>query len=199
MIRSHEAMHQMHQQVHGLLFSPEKARQTHMIHAILEPQTCSTALLHCADQTFPAVIGMAGIVGHKQEGDHGTPSGLLPLRRVLWRADRVLRPATRLLAEPIAPDDGWCDDPSNSAYNTQVHLPFPARHEVLWRDDHIYDIIVVLGHNDDPIINSRGSAIFMHLQSPTGKPTEGCIALTETDLRKVLSMGVSAIQVPTPN
>ncbi|MDG6095735.1 L,D-transpeptidase family protein [Acetobacter sp. AN02] len=170
-----------------------------MIHARLEPETRTTALLHCKGQPLAAVIGASGIVRHKQEGDHATPSGLLPLRRVFWRADRIARPATTLPAEPLAPDDGWCDDPASPAYNTHIRLPSQARHEKLWRDDRLYDLIIVLGYNDDPVISGRGSAIFMHLRSPDSRPTEGCIALSEADLRLVLASGITAISVPEPD
>ncbi|NHO32450.1 L,D-transpeptidase family protein [Acetobacter fallax] len=174
-----------------------------MIHAILLPESGSAARLHCADQIFTAVIGANGVAAHKQEGDHATPVGSLVLRRVLYRADRVKRPetgvsgpdSTRLPLEPISPRDGWCDDVAHPDYNRQVTLPHPARHEELWRDDHLYDIVAVLGYNDDPIIPGRGSAIFLHLQSPDKRPTEGCIALTETDLRNVLARGLVSIEV----
>ncbi|GEN60585.1 L,D-transpeptidase family protein [Acetobacter nitrogenifigens] len=170
-----------------------------MIHATLVPESGSDARLHCADRVYRAVIGAAGVSAKKEEGDHATPTGTLALRRVLYRADRVKRPEVGgLPLEPIAQSDGWCDDVTHADYNTQVALPHPARHEELWREDHLYDIVVVLGHNDAPIVPGRGSAIFMHLQSPDGKPTEGCIALTEADLRAVLASGVAAIDVPRP-
>src|SRR3546814_4591305 len=72
-----------------------------------------------------------------------TPVGRWPLRRVLYRADRIARPVTVLPCQPIAPDDGWCDDPADPAYNRPVRLPYPARHERLTRDDHLYDLVVV--------------------------------------------------------
>ena len=81
-----------------------------------------------------AAIGAAGVRVHKHEGDHATPAGLLTLRRVLYRADRVKRPTAMVLREPISPDDGWCDDPRSPRYNTRVSLPIDERHEVLWSD-----------------------------------------------------------------
>ncbi|ACI49845.1 conserved hypothetical protein [Gluconacetobacter diazotrophicus PA1 5] len=169
-----------------------------MIRAVLKTNTGQDAQLHCMGERIPALIGAAGIRALKQEGDHATPTGLLPLRRVLYRADRVPPPACRLPVEPLAPGDGWCDDPAHADYNRPVTLPHPARHERLWRDDDVYNIVIVLGYNDAPPVPGRGSAIFLHLQSPDGRPTEGCIALRESDLRRLLAAGLTEIEVPEP-
>ncbi|GBQ80725.1 hypothetical protein AA14337_1818 [Acetobacter malorum DSM 14337] len=145
-----------------------------------------------------AVIGKNGLTEQKQEGDHATPIGIFPLRKVYYRADRLIKPKTILPVEPLSPRDGWCDDPQSHDYNRFVKLPHPARHEQLWREDHVYDLIVVMGYNDNPAISGRGSAIFMHLQRPDRTPTEGCLALSESDLRTVLAAGADAAQVHAP-
>jgi L,D-peptidoglycan transpeptidase YkuD (ErfK/YbiS/YcfS/YnhG family) len=160
---------------------------------------------------FPCALGRAGIVSAeaKREGDGGTPTGLLPLRRLLFRADRLSRPACAVPAEPIAPDDGWCDDAADAAYNRRVRLPFAPGHEQpgheqpgheqpsherLWREDAVYDLIGVLGWNDAPSVPGRGSAIFLHLARPGLTPTEGCVALALPDLLAILP-GLAAIEV----
>jgi L,D-peptidoglycan transpeptidase YkuD (ErfK/YbiS/YcfS/YnhG family) len=94
---------------------------------------------------------------------------------------------------PIAPDDGWCDDPARAEYNRPVRLPIAASAEALWRDDNVYDIIGVLGWNDSPPIAGRGSAIFLHIARPDYTPTEGCVALSASDLRHVLASGLTEI------
>jgi len=143
-------------------------------------------------------LGKGGIRADKREGDGATPAGLLPLRRLLYRADRLAPPrAAGLPVEPLAPQDGWCDDPDHPDYNRPVTLPHPARHERLWREDGIYDVVVVLGWNDAPVRRHRGSAIFLHLARPGFPPTEGCIALAEPDLRAALAAGLTAIEVTT--
>lgn len=134
------------------------------------------------------VLGRAGIVTDKQEGDGGTPTGRFAFRRVLYRPDRRPAPATGLPVSALSPDDGWCDDPADAAYNRPVRLPHPASAERLWRDDHVYDVIVVLGHNDDPPVAGRGSAIFMHLANAAVGPTEGCVALARDDLDRLLAV-----------
>ncbi len=135
---------------------------------------------------FPCIIGPAGIAYRKREGDGATPAGHWPMRSVMYRADRVVRPVTALPVKSIMPDSGWCDDPASRDYNKSVQLPCAHSHENLWREDHVYDIIVVLGHNDNPAVPGKGSAVFMHLSRPDGSATEGCIALRQSHLRQIL-------------
>lgn len=140
-------------------------------------------------------IGHGGIGAHKTEGDGTTPAGLLPLRRVLFRADRGSAPRTAVPVEPIAPEDGWCDDPLDGRYNRSVRLPYAGHHEELWRRDALYDIVGVLGWNDAPVVPGQGSATFLHVARPDYTATEGCIALATPDLRALLAAGLSAIRV----
>ncbi len=152
-------------------------------------------VLRLGPLAWRCALGRGGIRTDKQEGDGATPVGVLPLRRVFYRADRVAPPACRLPVEPLSPADGWCDDPADAAYNKRVTLPHPARHETLWREDGLYDLVGVLGWNDAPVVRGRGSAIFLHLARPDLAPTEGCIALAERDLRAALAAGLTAIEV----
>ena len=131
-------------------------------------------------------LGPAGIRRDKREGDGATPAGRFPLRRVLYRADRLESPVTRLPGRAIRADDGWCDDPADPNYNRPVTLPYPGRAERLWRDDGLYDLLAVLGHNDDPVEKGRGSAIFLHVARPDFAPTSGCVAVALADLRALL-------------
>ncbi|PWS34989.1 hypothetical protein DFH01_21900 [Falsiroseomonas bella] len=142
-------------------------------------------------------LGKGGIrpATEKREGDGATPAARMPLRRVLFRADRGPPPRCAVPVEPIAPEDGWCDDPGHRAYNRPVRLPFDASHERLWREDPLYDIVGVLGWNDDPVERGRGSAIFLHLARPDFAPTEGCVALDARDLRAVLAAGLRGVEV----
>lgn len=134
-------------------------------------------------------LGPAGVIAarDKREGDGATPLGILPLRRVLFRPDRGPPPRTSLPATPTAPDDGWCDAPGDPAYNRPVKLPYPASAESMWREDGLYDLVVVLGYNDDPPRPGLGSAIFLHVARPDYAPTQGCVALSRPDLEEVLA------------
>ncbi len=120
----------------------------------------------CADWVFRAALGRGGVRRDKQEGDGATPAGPMPLRRVLYRADRVRAPDCAVPAEPIAPSDGWCDDVGQTDYNRMIRLPHDGHYEELWRQDGLYDVIGVLGWNDAPIQRGRGSAIFLHVARP---------------------------------
>ena len=146
-------------------------------------------------QVFRAALGRAGMRAHKLEGDGATPIGLLPLRRVLYRLDRVGPPDCAVPIEPIAETDGWCDDPGHRDYNRQVRLPHEAHCEELWRRDGVYDVIGVLGWNDAPVEKGRGSAIFLHVARADYAPTEGCIALALGDLLRLLAAGVTGLMV----
>jgi L,D-peptidoglycan transpeptidase YkuD (ErfK/YbiS/YcfS/YnhG family) len=146
-------------------------------------------------QTLRCALGKSGVRVDKEEGDGATPAGLLPLRRIFYRADRVPPPRSPMPIEPIAATDGWCDDPTHRDYNRFVHLPHDARHEELWRRDEVYDVLAVLGWNDAPVVRKRGSAIFLHVARPDYAPTEGCVALALPDLSRLLAEGVTAIRV----
>lgn len=134
-------------------------------------------------------LGWGGLklAADKREGDGATPVGSWPLRRVLYRPDRGAAPETGLPVATIAPDDGWCDAADDPAYNQPVRLPYPASAERMWRDDGLYDIVVILGHNDDPVVPGAGSAIFLHLAKPDFSTTEGCVAITRADMEALLA------------
>jgi L,D-peptidoglycan transpeptidase YkuD (ErfK/YbiS/YcfS/YnhG family) len=136
---------------------------------------------------FRCALGRSGIRAVKREGDSATPMGTWPLRRIYLRADHGTRPRTKLESRAIRPNDGWCDASADANYNRLIRHPYPASAERMWREDQLYDIVVVLGHNDRPRMRGCGSAIFMHLARPGYRATEGCIALARRDLVLLLS------------
>lgn len=152
----------------------------------------SPITLEAGGKTYRCTIGRGGIaaLGEKREGDLKTPTGSFAMRCVYYRPDRAAPPKTDLPMIALTPEDGWCDDPAHARYNQAVKLPFVGRHEKLWREDHVYDLIIPLGYNDGvdgPIIKGAGSAIFMHLMREDGVGTEGCIALNREGLLEVLA------------
>ena len=128
-----------------------------------------------------AAIGPGGIAIKGGEGDGITPRGIYPVREIFYRADRIAKPETLLPLRAIEKDDGWCDAPADPNYNRLVKLPYPASAEHMWRDDHLYDLVAVLGYNDDPVVPGKGSAIFFHLAKPDYAHTHGCVALNHDD------------------
>lgn len=144
--------------------------------------------LHSDSDRVPCALGKGGVTAasEKKEGDLCSPAGVWRLRYVFYRPDRLEAPDTVLPVVALTPDDGWCDDSTHPDYNRHVRLPFAAGHETLWREDHVYDLIGVLGHNDDPPVPGRGSAIFLHLAREDYGGTEGCVALSLPHLLTLL-------------
>ena len=156
---------------------------------IVTPRAIGRGELGWGDRRVACTLGRGGTRLDKREGDGATPIGRFAFRRLLWRPDRfVAAPRTGLPTQALSPDDGWCDWPEDPHYNQPVRLPYPARHERLWRDDALYDLIVILGHNDTPVVPHAGSAVFMHLARADGGPTDGCIGLARADLLDLLTM-----------
>jgi L,D-peptidoglycan transpeptidase YkuD (ErfK/YbiS/YcfS/YnhG family) len=134
-----------------------------------------------------AAIGPGGIAVKGGEGDGITPIGSWPVREIFYRADRIAKPDVQLPLRTIAPDDGWCDAPDDVNYNRLVKLPYAASAESMWRDDHLYDLVAVLGFNDDPVVAGAGSAIFLHVAKPGYANTHGCVALHADDALAALA------------
>jgi L,D-peptidoglycan transpeptidase YkuD (ErfK/YbiS/YcfS/YnhG family) len=139
------------------------------------------------NRRYRCALGRAGIAKDKREGDGATPEGVFPLRLLYYRPDRGEAPQTSLAMQALASNDGWCDAPGDSQYNRLVRLPYPASHEKMWRADGIYDLVLVIGHNDDPPQSGLGSAIFLHLARDDYAPTEGCVAFSRPDFAAILT------------
>jgi L,D-peptidoglycan transpeptidase YkuD (ErfK/YbiS/YcfS/YnhG family) len=124
-----------------------------------------------------AVCGRGGVRVNKRESDGASPAGTFPLLYGYYRSDRLKATQSGLKMTPLRPDDGWVDDAADPNYNRPVKLPYPAHHEELWLASGLYDIIVVIGYNTDPVVPGAGSAIFLHVARPDFTPTDGCIAV----------------------
>jgi len=150
--------------------------------------TATGALLSVQSLVFPAVLGRSGRAMLKREGDGSTPLGSMKIIRGFYRADRLRLPPTSLPMAPIRRDMGWCDAPGHASYNRRVRLPFSASHERMHRNDRLYDICLVLDWNFRQRRRYGGSAIFWHLTHESGRPTEGCIAIEPTAMRRLLPL-----------
>ena len=143
---------------------------------------------HLGDGRWRCALGRSGVADNKVEGDGLTPAGEYPLRRLLYRADRLALPRTGLRGRPIGPHDGWCDDPESPSYNRWVRIPNEWRCEQLWREDGLYDLVVPIGYNDDPPEGEWGSAIFLHIAKDDYSPTQGCVAFKREDLLELVTL-----------
>ncbi|MBS7543629.1 L,D-transpeptidase family protein [Ancylobacter oerskovii] len=135
----------------------------------------------------PVALGRSGIRHDKREGDGATPAGRWHPLQLRWRADHGRRPASRLPLHRTRPEDLWCDAPEHGRYNRPARAPLGASHEEMWRPDDLYDLVVVLDHNQRPRRARRGSAVFLHLARPGFEPTAGCIAFRRPDLLRLLA------------
>ena len=164
------------------------------------PTARSRGILRFEEGEYPCALGRGGTRGAKREGDGATPIGTFFLRQAFYRPDRLAPPASGLSVRALTRGDGWCDDPGHSEYNRLIRLPFGASHENLWRADNLYDVVVVVGHNDDPPEPGLGSAIFLHCATADFAPTEGCIALARETLIGLLPrlMPDTALRVLAP-
>ena len=162
-------------------------------------KTGSNGLVRANHINFSCVIGRSGIGQKAREGDGITPIGCWTMSYFLYRADKIRKPVSFLRGFAINPTDSWCDQASSHRYNQPVSFTLPGSSEALWRSDNLYDIIVVLNHNSLPFIRGRGSAVFIHLCNSESNDTQGCIALDQNDLRKLLgSCGPRTRIVITP-
>lgn len=151
-----------------------------------KPGDPSRGLLVAGGTVFPCALGRSGISSRKREGDGATPLGPMRLMSGYFRGDRVAGRRTRLAMKPVAADLGWCDSADDRNYNRPVRLPYAAGHETMRRDDHLYDYCLVLDWNIASRRRGLGSAIFFHLAKPGFPPTQGCVAVTEKVMARLL-------------
>ena len=130
-------------------------------------------------------VGKRGIGHKKKEGDLITPKGKYRIKYILYRKERV-KIKSKIKKIIIKKNLGWCDDINSKQYNKLVYLPFEHKYEKLYKKENVYDIIIVLNYNMDPIVKNKGSAIFIHIAKKNYKKTEGCIAVKKTHLLQII-------------
>ncbi len=145
-------------------------------------------LLQAGSLAVPCSLGRSGRTHLKREGDGATPVGSWQLRRLFYRAGRMVPPRAWKVGLPIGPQDGWCETVGDRNYNRLVKMPYAASHETMHRADQLYDIVVELSHNQRPRVQGHGSAVFFHLRQPDGGPTAGCIAVSLRDMKIILGL-----------
>lgn len=136
---------------------------------------------------FRCSLGKAGIGKKKIEGDNITPKGTFKIIKIYYRSDRIKKIKSKFKLIKIKKNIAWCDDPQSRNYNQLIKLPSKYSYENLFKKNNIYDLILVLNFNTNPIIKNKGSAIFIHVAKKNYKPTAGCIALKKNHLIKLVN------------
>jgi len=136
---------------------------------------------------FRCALGKAGIKKKEREGDNVTPKGIFKINKIYYRPDKIKNIKTLIKKIKIKKNMGWCDDSSSSFYNQQIELPSKFSHERLYRNDNLYDLILILNYNTNPIMKNKGSAIFIHIAKKYYRKTKGCIALKKKNLIELAS------------
>jgi len=137
---------------------------------------------------YRCALGKSGIKKKKKEGDNVTPSGVFKIIKIYYRADKIKKIISPIKKIQIKKNMGWCDDSKSNFYNQQINLPSKFGYEKLYRNDNLYDLIIVINYNMNPIIKNKGSAIFIHIAKNYYKKTKGCIALKRENLIELISL-----------
>jgi L,D-peptidoglycan transpeptidase YkuD (ErfK/YbiS/YcfS/YnhG family) len=146
----------------------------------------NSGFLRYKNLKFRCALGKAGIKRKVKEGDNITPKGIFKITKIYYRPDKIKDIVTPIKKIKIKKSIGWCDDPNSIHYNKQIKLPSKFSHEKLYRNDNLYDLILVLNYNTNPIVKNKGSAIFLHITNDSYKKTKGCIALKKDDLIQLI-------------
>ena len=134
----------------------------------------------------PVYVGEDG-VGLASERRSRTPRGVFALTEAFGLARD---PGTALPYARVGLSHWWVSDVRSPHYNTmRVCSPGAScgfrqsRSEQLGAVD-AYRYALVLDYNRDPVAPGRGSAFFLHVTE--GKPTQGCISMSASDLKWLL-------------
>ena len=144
-------------------------------------------ILYFKKYKLRCAIGKRGISIKKKEGDKKTPKGEFKLKYILYRKDRISNLKTTIKKIVIKKKMGWCDDPNSNYYNKIINYPFKYSSEKLWRKENIYDVVIVIDYNLNPVIKNKGSAIFLHIVKKKYQPTNGCVAVSKKNIKLIAS------------
>ena len=145
-------------------------------------------ILYFKDYKIKCSIGKRGLAKKKIEGDLKTPKGSFFFKFLLYRQGKIKKIRTKLKKIKIKQNFGWCDDSNSKYYNKLIYFPFKDSAEKLYLKKNIYDLILVIDYNCNPIKKNKGSAIFLHIATKNFNPTKGCLAIRKRDLLKILPL-----------
>jgi L,D-peptidoglycan transpeptidase YkuD (ErfK/YbiS/YcfS/YnhG family) len=122
----------------------------------------------------------------KREGDGRAPAGIFPVLGLFGYAEHI----KSSLPYQQATEKLICvDDTASEEYNRIVTLDDakrPESFERMRREDGLYEIGLVVGHNRERL-KGRGSCIFIHIQKEGGSPTAGCTSMKKKDLLELVA------------
>ena len=142
-------------------------------------------ILSFKNKNYKCALGKNGLTNNKTEGDKKTPTGVFSIGELYIRADKIKNLKTSLTVIKITKNMAWCDDPTKKSYNKLIKTSKEHK-ESLYRNDDLYDILLVIKYNMNPIIPYKGSAIFLHNAKNNYEKTNGCIALKLKDLKEII-------------
>ncbi len=138
-------------------------------------------------KSFNGTIGKNGFAGpgEKREGDGRSPSGIFSLE-LAFGYNRSIQ--TKMPYRQALPDDIWIDDVHAGDYNRWVKQDdtLAVSYEKMRRNDDLYKYGFVIEYNTNPVIRGYGSAIFFHIWRGENKATEGCVAVAEDEILRIL-------------
>ena len=161
-----------------------RAASTHATTAAVTLVECGRTMLG----PYRAHVGVHGLSAHHVEGDGTTPIGTFPLGPTVYGLEAV--PPLHLRYHRLVCGDWWDEDSHSLTYNRFRHVPcgaappFGGASEALWQATRAYRLLAVVDYNTTPTVPGRGSGIFLHVDK--GDATNGCISLSEPELRAIL-------------
>jgi L,D-peptidoglycan transpeptidase YkuD (ErfK/YbiS/YcfS/YnhG family) len=165
-----------------------EAQVARTTHATLRLWRRSGACWIAVGRPHPARLGWNGLSANRREGDGTTPAGTFRIHPTMYGNEA--NPGVRFRYVRVRCGDWWDEDPRSPTYNTFQRVgcgrapPFGVKSEGMWQSPRAYPFLAVVEFNMSPVVPGRGSGIFLHAQ--TGGPTNGCISIGRTELRRVL-------------
>lgn len=140
--------------------------------------------------TFDSIncsIGKKGFANFnkKVEGDFKTPSGTFEIGSAFGYKNDL---NCNMKFIELLDTHYWVNDVNSNNYNKLINFhPKVLNAEKMKRDDHLYKYGIIIEYNTKNAIKGKGSAIFIHVQRRKGSPTTGCVAISENDMKKLIS------------
>jgi D-alanyl-D-alanine dipeptidase len=192
------------------------AKHQQVVVVVAEAWNSTTGVLQLYEKTgstwtatgikIPVVLGKNGLAwgrglhasiptgAQKMEGDGKAPAGIFEFGEA-FGYDSIPPVGIKIPYRPSTDRDYFVDAISSPEYNTWVRIPkdkennpkkYWSSYERMRRLDHLYELGLVVKHNMNPAMPSKGSAIFFHVWRAPGSATLGCTAMSKQDLTALL-------------